>query len=416
MLDKRRDESAAPSGSELNQAALSGLKVIDLTQFEAGTFCTQMLAWLGADVIKVEPPVTGEQGRGAAGGNFYFLMLNNNKNSVTLNLKSEKGREMLRDLIKQADVFIENFGPGAIERLGFSYDVVSAINPRIIYTQIKGFAQDGPYKDYLAFDMIAQATGGSMSVTGFPGNRPVKPGVNVGDTGTALHATIGVLAALEQRHKTGKGQRIQLAMQECVANFGRIAFAAMNQFKKPAPRTGNQSILTATSPSEAYPCAPGGPNDYCYIYTSRAGNQHWDRLLKVMGREDVASDPRFATPETRAQNHAAVDAVVAEWTKQHDKLTVMKLIAESGVPTGAVLDTEELANDPTLLRRKSMIKMPAGGHHDAYMMPGNPVKMSDSHVEITAAPALGSANEKVYGEMLGLSKDEIAQLQKDKVI
>ena len=415
MLDKRHEESAAASNAGAGQAALSGIKVIDLTQFEAGTSCTQMLAWLGADVIKVEPPVTGEQGRGAAGGSYYFLVLNANKRSVTINLKSEKGREILRDLIRQGDIFIENFGPGAIERLGFGYDVIRELNPRMIYAQIKGFAQDGPYKNYLAFDMIAQATGGSMSVTGFPGNRPVKPGVNVGDTGAGLHCCIGILAALHQRQTTGEGQRIQISMQECVTNFGRIAYAAQATFKKPAPRTGNQSILTSTAPSEAYACKGGGPNDYCYIYATRAGNHHWDRLLKLMDREDLKTDERFSTPEMRAKNHKDVDVIVGAWAAKYDKREMMKMIGDVGVPVGAVFDTMELTSDPVMLRRQTMLQFKAPNGED-FTMPGNPIKMSASNVEPRVAPPLGSANEEVYGEMLGLTAEDLALLQKEKVI
>jgi formyl-CoA transferase len=410
MLEKTKGTPAVAEGR-----ALADIKVIDLTQFEAGTSCTQMLAWLGADVIKVEPPGTGEQGRGAAGGSFYFLVLNANKRSVTLNLKSEKGRAMLRDLIKQGDIFVENFGPGAIERLGFGYDVIRELNPRMIYAQIKGFAQDGPYKDYLAFDMIAQATGGSMSVTGFPGNRPVKPGVNVGDTGAGLHCAIGILAALHQRESTGLGQHIQISMQECVTNFGRIAYAAQATFKKPAPRTGNQSILTSTAPSEAYLCKGGGPNDYCYVYCTRAGNHHWERLLKLMGREDLTNDPRFATPDLRARNHADIDVVVSEWTIKHDKREIMRMVGEAGIPGGAVFDTMELTSDPEMLRRKTMLKFKAPNGED-FTMPGNPIKMSGSDVEPEVAPALGNGNAKVYGEMLGLSAEDIARLREEKVI
>ena len=396
--------------------ALADIKVVDLTQFEAGTSCTQMLAWLGADIIKVEPPVTGEQGRFATGGNHYFMVLNSNKNSVTLDLKTDKGREMLRGLIKQADVFVENFSPGAIERLGFGYDAVRELNPRIIYTQIKGFPQDGRFKNFLAFDMIAQAAGGAMSFTGFPDQRPVKPGITVGDTGTGLHAVIGILAALHQRQTTGEGQRIQLSMQECMTNYARIAFAAQATFNRPAQRAGNQSILTSTAPSEAYACKGGGPNDYCYIYCTRAGNHHWDRLLKVMGREDLKDDVRFNTPAIRAKNYKDVDEVVSQWTIQHDKVEVMRMVGEAGIPGGAVFDTVELSNDPDMLRRETIVNIPAGPGYTAFTMPGNPIKMSASDVKIAAAPQLGSANERIYGEMLGMSSDEIARLRDEKVI
>ncbi|MBI4537159.1 MAG: CoA transferase [candidate division NC10 bacterium] len=420
MLERRQENPAGASSEQAKpahaQTALAGVRVVDLSQFEAGTSCTQMLAWLGADVIKVEPPTTGEQGRGVnATSGYYFMVLNANKRSVTCNLKSEKGRELLCGLIQRSDVFIENFGPGVIERLGFGYDAVRTINPRMIYAQIKGFPPDGPYASYLAFDMVAQATGGSMSVTGFPGNRPVKPGVNVGDTGAGLHAAIGILAALHQRQSTGKGQRIEIAMQEAVTNFGRIAFAAQALLGTPAPRTGNQSILTTTAPSEAYPCKGGGPNDYCYIYTTRAGNHHWDRLRKLMGREDLAKDDRLATPEMRAKNAEAVDAVVSEWTRQHDKRTVMKLAAEAGVPAGAVFDTMELTHDPHLRRRRTMVTI----HHPEYgefTMPGNPIKMSGSEVEVQPAPMLGVDNQRIYGEMLGLTPADLARLRQEGVI
>src|SRR5580765_2739373 len=230
------------------KTALEDVKVLDLTQFEAGTSCTEALAWLGANVIKVENPKGGDQGRGASTDtpgvdSHYFMLLNANKRSVTLNLGSERGRQIFTEMLKKADVMIENFAPGAIERLGFGYDVVQKINPRIVYAQIKGFAPDGPFAKYLAFDPIAQAAGGGLSVTGEAGGRPLKPGLNVGDTGAGLHCTIGILAALCQRQSTNLGQRIEVSMQDAVINFGRIAYAAQALFNQPAPRTGNQSII-----------------------------------------------------------------------------------------------------------------------------------------------------------------------------
>ena len=408
MLDKTQQSPAATS-------ALAGVRVIDLTQFEAGTSCTQMLAWLGADVIKIEPPGKGEQGRGAAAGSHYFLALNANKQSVTINLKSEKGRQLVFDLVKQGDIFIENFAPGAIERLGYGYDVLKEINPRLIYAQIKGFSDDSPARDYLAFDFIAQAMGGALSVTGYTENPPVKPGYNIGDTGTGMMAAIGILGALHQRHTTGLGQRIQLSMQECVVNYGRVAFAAQATFGKATIRRGNNSLFTLTAPAEAYPCKGGGPNDYCYIFCGRDSNNHWDRLLKVMGREDLLTDERFNEPQKRTDNRPAVDAVVSEWTRKHDKHTVMKLVAEAGVPAGAVLDTGELAGDPTMLARGTMVKVTDASGKEC-VMPGNPVKMSGSHVPIKQAPALGSGNDRVFSELLGLSAEEIAKLREEKAI
>jgi len=334
---------------------------------------------------------------------------------VTINLKSEKGRQLVFDLVKQGDIFIENFAPGAIERLGYGYDVLKEINPRLIYAQIKGFSDDSPARDYLAFDFIAQAMGGALSVTGQTEGPPLKPGYNIGDTGTGMMAAIGILGALHQRHTTGVGQRIQLSMQECVVNYGRVAFAAQATFGHATIRRGNNSLFTLTAPSDAYPCKGGGTNDYCYIFCGRDSNNHWDRLLKAMGREDLIDDERFNTPDKRMNGRAAVDAVVSEWTRQHDKHTVMKIVAEAGVPAGAVLDTAELANDSTMLNRDMMVRY-TGPDGRECILPGNPVKMSGSHVPIQQAPALGSGNDRVLSELLGLSKDDIAKLRDEKVI
>ena len=411
---------ATDQATTAQRGALHGVRVVDLTQFEAGTSLTQTLAWLGAEVIKVEEPTKGEQGRGASTDkkgvdSHYFMLLNANKRSVTANLKTDKGRALLRGLIEKADVFAENFAPGVIERLGFGYDVIREINPRIIYAQVKGFGQDGPYKNFLAFDMIAQATGGSISITGEPDGRPLKPGPTIGDTGTGLHGAIGVLAALYQRQLTGEGQRIQLAMQECVINYSRISYAAQALWGIAAPRTGNQSIMGTNSPSETYKCKGDGPNDYCYIYTSRANPQHWERLLKIMGREDLIGDPRFDSPQERFKNRHLVDEMIAEWTIHHDKMEVMQRLGEQGIPAGAIMDTMELSNDPDLNRREIFVtvKHPVRGD---FKMPGWPVKMSGSKVPITAAPLLGADSDAVYGELLGLSAQELAALREEKII
>ncbi|MBI2319657.1 MAG: CoA transferase [Betaproteobacteria bacterium] len=410
-------DQAKASGT--SRAALSGVKVIDLTQFEAGTSCTETLAWLGADVIRVEEPTKGDQGRRASTDDAeidspYFLLLNANKRSVTLNLKNESGRKILRELIKRGDVFVENFGPGVIERLGFGYDVVKEINPRIIYAQIKGFSAGSPYQDFLAFDMTAQAVGGSLATTGEEGGRPIKPGPTLGDTGTGLHTAIGILAALNQRQSTGRGQHVEVAMQEAVINFGRIAYASLALYGKPAPRHGNQSIL-GSAPSEVYPCKGGGENDYCYVYTSRAGNNQWDRLLKVMGREDLIGDPRFNSPLDRYRYRQEIDAMITEWTSKHDKREVMDILGAVNVPSGAVFDTKELRDDPHLRKRGMFVtvKHPTRGD---FTMPGWPVKMSESHVPVSAAPLLGAHTEEVLGELLGYSREQIAGLKAEKVI
>lgn len=420
MQDTQTDPTTQQTAQTAGGAALTGVRIVDLTQFESGPVATETLAWLGADVLKIEEPTRGEQSRGASTDapgkdSPYFMLLNANKRSVTCNLKHDRGKQLIRDLIARSDVFIENFGPGVIERLGFSYDEVRAINPRIIYVQIKGFAPDGAYASYLSFDMIAQAVGGAMSITGHPDGPPLKSNATIGDTGTGLHTAIGILAALYQRERTGRGQRIEVVMQEVVANFCRIAFASNALFNKAAPRPGNQSVLSSTAPSDAYPCKGGGPNDYCFIYSSRAGSRHWERLLDAIGRPELKDDPRFSTPQARFQNRHAVDEVVSAWTRQHDKYEVTRILGEAGVPVGPVLDTQDLLDDPDMRRRGMMVTVdhPVRG---PFNMPGWPVRMSDSQVPITASPLLGADTDAVLQSVLGLDADGIAALRADKAI
>lgn len=307
---------------------------------------------------------------------------------------------------------IENLAPGAIERLGFGYDAVRQLNPRIIYAQIKGFAPDGPYADYLSFDFIAQAAGGTMATTGNPDGPPMKPGPTLADTGAGLHCALGILAALFQRQLTGRGQRVEVAMQEAVINIGRTAFASQMLRGKPPQRTGGRSLVNPTVPSGLYPCKPGGPNDYVYIHTSRGGNEHWQRLLKVIGREDLANDPRFSTPEARAKHVNEVDELLSEWTREHTKVEAMDIVQRVRVPAGAVFDTKDLSEDAHLRKRGMFVTIehPVRG---PVTMPGCPVKMSASHVPVRCAPLLGAHTEEVLSEWLGLSRNEIQELRND---
>jgi formyl-CoA transferase len=400
--------------------SLDGVRVVDLTQFEAGTACTQMLAWLGAEVIKIEQPGRGEQGRGASADrpgqdSPYFLMLNANKSSVTINLRTDEGRELMRRLVEESDVMIENFAPGTIERLGYGYDEVRAWNPRIVYAQIKGFPPGSRHAGYLAFDPIAQAAGGIMSVTGNEGEPPLKPGPTFGDTGTGLHVCIGILAALLQRERTGVGQHVEVSMQEAMTNFLRIAYARQLMTGRAGVRVGNKSQLAVSAPSAIYPCHPGGPDDYCFIYTSRAGNEHWERLLRIIGREDLIGDERFATPELRCEHEDEVDAVLSEWTRRHTKEEVMERIGSERVPVGAVLNTLDLSEDLYLRERETFVEVehPLRG---PFVMPGNPIKMSGSRVPVRAAPLLGSDTERVLDGLLGIDEDERARLAGEGVI
>ncbi|MES2482783.1 MAG: CoA transferase [Pseudomonadota bacterium] len=407
------------SDDNTSKPALHGIRVVDLTQFESGTSCTQLLAWFGAEVIKVEPPVKGEQGRYSSteGGNdsYYFLQLNANKKSVTCDLKNPQGKALLARLIAQADVFVENFAPGVIDRLGFGYEAVREMNPRLVYASIKGFAPEGPFANFLSFDPIAQAAGGALSITGEPDGRPLKPGANFADSGAGLHCTIGILAALRQRDTSGRGQKVEVSMQDAMISFMRIAMAAQLMSNAPAKRTANQSIFAGTAPSEVYRCKGGGSNDYCYIYTTRAGSKHWHSLCSLMGREDLKDDPRYATPQSRAQHSGEIDALVSAWTIQYDKHEVMRLLGNAGVPASAVFDTVELSSDPHLKARGTFVTFehPTRGE---VTIPGHMIKLSDSHVPIECPPALGSHNDAIYGDLLGLDGAQLAALRAAKAI
>src|SRR5262245_19100030 len=299
---------------------LAGLKILDLTQFEAGPSCTEALAWLGADVVKIENPGSGDPGRAIGRTSpdadaLYFLQYNSQKRSAAINLKDPRGLELVKRLAKCADVIIENFAPGAIERLGLGYEAIKAVNPSIIYCQVKGFGTGSPYEKSLAFDMIAQASGGLMSVTGDEDGLPCKAGATVGDTGTGMVMAISILGAYVRRLRTGQGEHLQVAMQDAVMHYIRNAFTVMERTGgKPAPRAGSRTVGGGNPPIGVYPCKGGGPNDYVYIFTSRANPEHWTRLLKVLGREDLIGDPRYATPEARMERREEVDALVTNWT------------------------------------------------------------------------------------------------------
>jgi formyl-CoA transferase len=397
------------------EQALAGVKVLDLTQFEAGPSCTEMLAWLGADVIKVESPKMGEQGRWLLTekqgvDSHYFLLLNANKRSITLNLKSDDGREIFRELVKKVDILSENYSLGTLEGLGLGYEALREINPRLIYLTIKGFGTTGPYSSYKSFDMIAQASGGAMALTGFPGTPPLKPGPTIGDTGTGMHAAIGVLAAYIQRQRTGRGQKVELAMQEAVLNFCRVPMMATYVTKKPVPRAGNRlpGIL-----GDIFPCAPGGDDDYVFVLCTTP--EMWKGLCGAIERPELADDERFNNARARAQNLEPLTAIISEWTRKHTKHEVMKNFGEAGVPCGKVLDSVELLNDPHLRERGMVVTVnhPVRGE---FTMPGCPVRLEDSPVEITAAPLLGQHNGEVYGELLGMTAADLQRLQSAGVV
>ena len=394
---------------------LSGIRVLDLSQYEAGTSCTQSLAWLGAEVIKVEPPGYGEQGRvssrdipGADSG--YFLMLNANKQSVVLDLKTEDGKKIMAKLITESDVIVENFGPGSIERLGFGYEDVAVMNPRIIYGSIKGYDPEGPYGSYLSMDPIGQAMGGSIALTGLPDGKPLRPGPTLADTGSGLHLTIGILAALRDRDTTGKGQKVSISMQEAIINFTRVAYSrTLANGGAPLRRAGS-ALGLKSAPAGLYACKPGGPDDYIYIYASRTPqSKHWSRILDTLGRAELKEDPRFATPELRAQNVDFIDDMISEWTGQRTKIEALELLAGAGVPAGAVMNPSELAEDPHLNANGTFVTV-SRPERGEFKMPGWPVKMSNWTPTIVAAPTLGADTRQVLSTVAGLTDDELDEL------
>jgi formyl-CoA transferase len=395
--------------------------VLDLTQFEAGPSCTEALAWLGAEVVKVENPEGGDPGRhalrGPPGGGdaWYFLEYNANKKSVTADLKTAKGLELAKALVKKADVFLENFAPGAIERLGLGWDVVRELNPRIIYAQVKGFGDGSRYEKNLAFDMIAQATGGTMSITGDPDGPPIKPGPTMGDTGTGMLLAITVASALYGRQRTGKGARLQVAMQDAMLQYTRGAYARTLATGEPAPRAGSKLLSGANPPCGIFPCKPGGPNDYVYVYTSRANPDHWRRVLKVIGREDLIGDPRYDTAAARAEREAEIDEMVTQWTRQRSKDEAMALLGRAGIPAGAVRDTLEILNDPEFEARGVMQTMqhPVCG---PVKIAAWPVRVDGRPPPVKPAPVLGGNNAEILSDWLGLSAAEIEALKREKVI
>jgi formyl-CoA transferase len=392
----------------MNQA-LTGIRVVDMTNNQAGPSCGQILAWLGADVIKVEEPGRGDIARHTLKDkpdqdSLFFLSFNANKKSLTLNLKHERGKEIFRKLLKTGDVLLENYGPGVIERLGFGYPVLRELNPRLIFASIKGFGSYGPYRDFKSYAPIAQAMGGAMSVTGTPDGPPTYMWPSIGDSGTGMHCVIGILAALMQRHTTGLGQQVEISMQDAVVNILRVSLRDHQRLGRTMPRTGNQ--LGGGVPGTTYKCRPGGPNDYVFVFTQQ---QMWHPLLKAMGREDLIGDARYETLEARWQRKAEVDAMVEAWTSTRTKHEVMKILGDAGVPAGACLDTGEVLTDPHLREREMIVELdhPVRGKH--YTV-GNPIKLSASPTKIVPAPLLGQHRQEILKE-LGYSDADITSLE-----
>lgn len=399
---------------------LTGYKVLDLTQFESGTVCTETLAWMGAEVWKVERPVKGELGRYSVEepdkDSVGFIILNMNKKSITCNLKTPEGIDLIYRLLGEADVIVENMGPGSIDRLGLSYEKCREINPQIIYAQIKGFGMDGPYKDYPAFNPIATAVGGAPAITGFPGEMPVQSGVNLGDSGAGYMCAMSIIAALLQREKDGVGQRIEVAMQDVVIAFLRSSWEPYYREGKPPRRVGNGMPLEDVGPAGMYPCKPFGANDYVHVYCSRhPGSSHFKNLCKIMEREDLLEDERFATPRSRFIHKEILDPIISEWTSKHTKQEAMDILCKADIPAGAVLDCDDITKDEYLRRRGMMVELETKDR-GKLIVPGFPARMSENHVAYEMSPGLGDSNTEIYQDLLGVSDEEMKALKEKKII
>ena len=394
--------------------ALEGIRIIDMTHNQAGPACTQILAWLGADVIKLEEPGKGDVARtnmrDQDSDSLFFLILNANKQSLTLNLKTEEGKELFKKVIETADVLVENFSPGALDRLGLGYKVLSKINKRLIYATIKGFGTYGPYSEFKSFEPIAQAMGGAMCATGFPENPPTYVWPAIGDSGTGMHMAIGILAALQQRNSSGKGQEVEVSMQDSVANIMRISLRDHQRLGGVQERTGNQ--LGKNVPGSTYPCAPGGRNDYIYIF---AQQQMWKAFANAIGRPDIIEDPRYATPESRWDNRETLNAIIEGWTRQKTKYEAMRILGDAGVPSGACQDTGEILEDPHLKEREMIIDIdyPPRGK---YKTVGCPIKLSDSPAEIKRPPTLGEHTEDLLAKLCGVTPEDFTKLREKGAI
>lgn len=414
----------------MGDKALSGVRILDMTHVQAGPTSSQLLAWMGADVIKFENPtgdITRKQLRHDPNkDSLYFTMLNSNKRSIIANMKSAAGKEIFEGLVKACDVLMENYGPGVLARFGYTWEKLHELNPALIYASIKGFGSSGPYSNYKAYEPIAQAMGGAMSVNGFPENPPTVCAPQIGDTGTGLHLAIGICAALYHRtHNGGVGQEVEAAMQESCMNLCRVKFrdhgrlmggkGALPEYSRPTlgltsvPRAGNDS--GGGQLGNCIKCKPdfeGDTNNYCYFIVQEA---NWPIVARFIGDEALVTDERFATLAERRKNQNTLWAMVTDFASKYSKREFTALCNEKNIPCGPVLTTEEIFNDEHCKHRNMIVKVEGHPEGDYYTV-GMPIKLSAGNVEvITPAPTLGQHTNEILKEVLGYDDAGIAALK-----
>ena len=407
--------------------ALEGVRILDFTHVQSGPTCTQLLAWMGADVIKVERPGVGDATRKQlvdvpGADSLYFTMLNHNKRSIELNSKNETGKQVLTRLVEECDVLVENFAPGALDRMGFGWEAIQKINPRMIMASVKGFGP-GKYEDCKVYENVAQCAGGSASTTGDLDGLPMVTGAQIGDSGTGLHLALGIVAALFQREKTGRGQKVLAAMQDGVLNLCRVKlrdqqrlkagplkeysqFGSGIPFGDATPRAGNDS--GGGQPGRILKCKgwETDPNAYTYFITQAAA---WEKICDVIGEPEWKTKPGYATPPERLDKLNEVFERIEQWTMTKTKFEVMDICNPLDIPVGPILSMKEIAEDEGLRATGTVVEVdhPERG---PYLTVGNPIKMSDSPSEVTRSPLLGEHTEEILRDVLGYSSEEIAQI------
>ena len=404
--------------------ALKGVKILDMTHVQSGPTCTQLLAWFGADVVKVERPGVGDATRGQLrdipeADSLYFTMLNSNKRSITLNPKKPEGAKIFTQLIKECDVMVENFAPGALDRMGFTWEKIQEINPRMIYASVKGFGP-GKYEECKVYENVAQCAGGSASTTGMLGELPMVTGAQIGDSGTGLHLALGIVTALFHREKSGKGQKVSAAMQDGVLNLCRVKLRDQQRLERgplkeysqygenipfgdSTPRAGNDS--GGGQPGRILKCKgwETDPNAYTYFITQAAV---WEKVCDVIGKPEWKEDENYSTPPARLPRLNEIFDTIEAWTKTKTKFEVMEICNPLDIPVGPILSLKEIAEDPGLRETGTVVEVdhPVRGK---YLTVGNPIKLSDSPAEVKRSPLLGEHTDEILKEFCNMSEEEI---------